>query len=325
MLLLNEHDLSTCLDYQELQHAMAQALMNYSSGKASNFPRAVFPVKQDNSPMGVMVAVDHDKLLLGYKVITVFHGNHTKQLNPHQGIVACLDPNTGKVQAILDGFFVTAVRTAAVSAVATNYLSRNNSSTLALVGSGTQALEHIKAISKIRPIKRLLIYSRTKESYKKLYHQLDGYPFQEVLFFESPQDAVKNADVVVTCTSSKNTLLSIDDFPKGCHINVVGACRPNEIEVNFLGSQKAKIYLDSYKSCMSESEEVKQLTQNPLLYEQMILGELGSLLNNKIRGRERETDITIFKSVGIAIEDVFAANYFYKKAMQMHIGQQIAW
>lgn len=325
MLFLNEQHLRACLDYTSLQNEMAQALIHVSNEKATNFPRVALPVKQDGSPLGLMAAVDHTQSLLGYKVITVFHDNRAKQLNPHQGLVVYLNSETGRVQSVLDASYVTAVRTAAVSAVATHHLSRHDASNLALVGSGVQALEHIKAISSIRSIRRLFIYSRTRASYEALCNQLVDHSFLEMTFCESPQAAVSEADIVVTCTSSKKALLSLDELPPGCHINAIGACRPNEIEVKFSGGKHIKIYMDSQNACFAESEEIKQLAQNPILAKQMIVGEIGSLLANTLPGRCSVNEITCFKSVGLAIEDLFAAHYFYKQAVKRHIGQLVEW
>lgn len=323
MLFLNKQDLLACLDYKALQDYMTQALINCTQGSALNFPRVVFQTRTDHAPIGFMAATDHQQALLGYKVITVFHRNREKNLNPHQGLVVCLDPDTGETKAILDGFLVTAVRTAAVSAVATHHLSRSDATTLALIGAGVQAVEHVKAISTIRPIRRLFVYSRTQASYTQLCNQLAEYPVHEILLAQSPKAAVQYADIIVTCTSAKDPLLSIDDVPDGCHINAVGACRPGELEVALFDRERLKIYLDSRQACFSESEEIMRPMHHQLLSEKMIIGELGSLLIREIPGREHDKEITLFKSVGLAIEDVFAANYFYNQAIKMQKGQRL--
>lgn len=325
MLFLNQDDLLRCLDHRELQREMASALMSLSSEQAINFPRVVLPIKENGSPLGIMVARDDSNVLLGYKVITVVHENHEQQLNPHQGLVVLLNQDTGIVQAVLDGCFITAVRTAAVSAVATDCLSREDASTMAVIGAGSQALEHIKAISKVRTIKRLSVFCRSKAGYEALLRRLDTHSFNEILFAQSPQDAVKDADIVVTCTSSKSALLSSDDLALGCHINMVGACRPNELEVSLTDRDNLKVYLDSSDACLVESDEIKSPLSCGALTPSRIIGEIGSLLSGTLAGRADDKDITVFKSVGLAIEDIFAANYFYSKAQKNNMGQQIKW
>ncbi|MDP3561523.1 MAG: ornithine cyclodeaminase family protein [Legionellaceae bacterium] len=323
MLFLNEHDLKKCLDYDELRVHMKHALQSFSLKKATNFPRAVFNTHADiNAPIGFMPAVDHGNKLLGYKAISVFHHNHKMNLNPHQGIVVLLDKLTGQVKCILDGFFVTAVRTAAVSAVSTELLSRADSKTLALIGAGCQAVEHVKAISRVRSIERVIVYSRTTKTFDDFSKKLSEYPFQ-IETKATPQEAVASADIIVTCTSSSNSLLSIHDFPKGAHINAVGACRPGEQEITICNRDKLKIYLDSEEACMIESEEIIHGLKNLSLDKKTIIGELGTCLSNHIPGRESQDEITFFKSVGLSIEDVYAADCFYQKAQKINIGQHV--
>jgi alanine dehydrogenase len=255
MLFLNEHDLKKCLDLDDLRNYMKRALHSFSRKKSINFPRTVFNTQINNAPLGFMPAVDHENNLLGYKVVGVFHDNTEINLNPHQGIVALIDQKTGKVKCILDGSFVTAVRTAAVSAAATDLLSRTNAKTLGLIGAGSQAIEHANAITRIRPIETIYVYSRTQKSFDNLAEQLCQYPFKMELK-ATPQEAVAHADIVVTCTASKTSLLSIHDFPKGTHINAIGACRPGEQEITLYNHDFLKIYLDSEESCLLESEEI---------------------------------------------------------------------
>lgn len=325
MLFLNQADLLQCLDHSELQREMTRALISLSSQQAINFPRVVFPIKENGSPLGMMVARDDSNVLLGYKAITVVHDNREQQLNPHQGLVVLINQDTGIVQAVLDGCFITAVRTAAVSAVATDCLSRENASTMAVIGAGSQALEHIKAISKVRTIKRLRVFCRSKEGYEAFLSQLGAHSFNEIHFAQSPKIALNDADIVVTCTSSKSPLLSTDDLAPGCHINMIGACRPNELEVSLADRDHLKIYLDSSDACFAESDEIKSPLSSGALSPSRIIGEIGSLLSGTLAGRADDKDITVFKSVGLAIEDIFAANYFYSKAVENNMGQHIKW
>ena len=187
MLVLNEHDLKQCLDLDLLRICMRDALHSFSLKKTSDFPRTVFQTGDgDTSPIGFMLAKDQRKNILGYKAISVFHKNKSKKINPHQGIVTLLDADTGKIKSILDGFFITAVRTAAVSAVATELLSRINSKTLVLIGSGCQAVAHVQAISRIRPIQNIRVYSRTKESFESFCQHIVKKLFN-ITYHSSPQ------------------------------------------------------------------------------------------------------------------------------------------
>lgn len=323
MFFLGENDLTICHDFDGLRKCMADALQSVSLKKATNFSRSVYNLDPKNSTfLGVMPAVDHSKPLLGYKVITIFKQNKQHNINPHQGIVVLLDEVTGQVKCILDGCFVTALRTAAVSAVATEILSRPQSSTLAVIGAGRQAIEHIKAITKIRPIENIHIYSKTKASYASLKTHFRHDPFN-ILFKETAKAAVLNADILVTCTPAKEYILSIDELPKGIHVNAIGACRPGDREVNLHNHPLLKVYLDSKEACFTESDEIIQPCKEKILSYDKIIGEIGECIANLIPKRCHEDEITFFKSVGLSIEDVCAANFFYNKALELKVGQHL--
>lgn len=322
MLFLNMHDLNQCFDADELRTTMQNALISFSLKQAKNFPRAVFTL--DNAyknPLGFMPAMDSNQALLGYKVITVFHQNPQKQLNPHQGIVVLLNEETGQVKCILDGLYVTAVRTAAVSAVATEKLSRPDSSTLSIIGSGRQAIEHVHAISRVRQIQSISVYTRKKESFSHFARIFDDH--YNIIQASTPEQAVRYSDIIVTCTSSKQSLLDINEVPEGAHINAIGACRPGDCEITLHNRANLKIYLDSYESCFLESYEIKTPIENNTLSRNTIIGELGTCLANTILGRTEEQDITVFKSIGLSIEDIYAAEYFYQTAVSANLGQTI--
>ena len=206
MLFLNENDLKRCLDLDSLRASMKEALQSYSSKTATSFPRAVFNTQSGGAiaPIGFMPAIDYERDLLGYKAITVFHENRRLNLNPHQGVVVLLDRKTGKLKCILDGSFLTAVRTAAVSAAATDALSKLNSKTLALIGSGRQAIEHVYSIARIRPIEHIQVYSRSQKSFDQFNEHFNANP------------KLKNQSTRIN--RSRMTNKAAANFPKTCTI-----------------------------------------------------------------------------------------------------------
>lgn len=322
MLFLNAYDLNQCFDGDKLRVYMQDALISFSLKQSSNFPRAVFTLNNEyKNPMGFMPAMDFNPAVLGYKAITVFHQNSQHHLNPHQGIIVLLNEETGQVKCILDGSYITAVRTAAVSAVATDKLSRSDSSRLAIIGSGRQAIEHVLAISRVRDIQSIFVYTRSQESFSHFSQNIGNeYAITQAL---TPAQAVNHADIVVTCTSSKQSLLDINDVPEGVHINAIGACRPGDYEISLHDRAHLKVYLDSYESCLLESDEIKKPIEDNSLSKNTLIGELGSCLADHIPGRTQELDITVFKSIGLSIEDIYAAKYFYQTAIETNIGQHI--
>ena len=322
MLVLNSNDLINCLDLDELRYSMSNALQAVSDEKTNNFQRAVFDI-DSKAALGFMPAMDSSKQLLGYKAVSVYHNNIHHGLNPHQGLVVLLDAKQGLINCLLEGSTLTALRTAAVSAVATDLLSRPDSTSLALIGAGRQALEHAKAIAKIRPIDTIYLYSRSTETVGRFIHSLQLEKDFRIVVSERPKEAVQSADIVVTCTPSKHALLELADFQQGTHINAIGACRPGFQEINLYDYPFLKIYLDSKESCLLESEEIISSLAQGRLSVEAITGEIGNCLANRISGRSNQEEITLFKAVGLGIEDVYAADYFYRKASKKQIGQEI--
>lgn len=322
MIILNSSDIEHCLDLDELRKCMMNALKSISTQSVKNFPRTVFNL-DSNSALGFMPAMDSSRKVLGYKAISVFHDNALKGLNPHQGIVVLLDPQTGLIKCLLDGSTLTALRTAAVSAAATDRLSRTESNCLALIGAGRQAIEHVRAIIRIRPIKKIYLFTRSSNSADQFINLIKSHYHLDVLIKNTPKEAVQNADIVVTCTPSTEALLDINDFREGTHINAIGASRPGFQEVSLSNHIFLKIYLDSKESCSLESDEVFEPIKSGILSSDTIIGEMGDCLTNKIKGRESNREITFFKSVGLSIEDVLAAEYFYNQAVSKSIGQEV--
>ena len=262
-----------------------------------------------------MAAEDSASNLIGYKAVSVFPGNVSKGLNPHQGVVALLDPATGALGSLLEGSALTALRTAAASAAAAELLARADSSHLALVGTGLQALEHARAFSRIRTLRKITIYGRNRKNAEALAARLSDELGVEVDVALSARDAVALADLVVTATPARDFLFSTLDLAVGAHLTAVGACRPGMREVNFAPRCGLGIFVDSRAACAAEAEELRE--------SQCIRGEIGSVFLGSLTGRSSPSDITVFKSVGLGIEDVAAARFFVDQAMRQGVGQGI--
>lgn len=307
------------MDHVGLQNAMADALRSYSLGAAKNYPRHVIQHAKHQA-LGYMAGSDPEEGLLGFKTVSVFAENKFSGLNPHQGTVTLLDSATGMVRTILEGSTLTAIRTAAVSAVATNILATSSSETLALIGVGRQAFEHALALTRVRQFERILIFSRSSDSMESLARVLRDSLSLGVIKAKSPLDAIAQADVIVTCTSSPEPLIDVKDIPEGAHVNAVGACRPGYREINIHDSSNLSIFLDSRAACSVEASEISLPLLNATLSESTIMGEIGECLAGRISGRRNGREITVFKSVGLGIEDIFAANYIDKVARHKGVG-----
>ena len=263
---------------------MLEALRKVARGAARHLPRQVTPVT-DDAQLGFMPAGLPG--LLGYKVVGVFPRNQERGLNPHQGLVTLVNPETGRVTALLEGSTLTALRTAAVSAAATELLSREDAKTLVLIGSGRQAREHERALRRVRDFREIRYWNRSTE--------------------HSPRAAVADADVVVSVTPSREILFGISDLKPGAHLNAVGASRPGFRELD-LSDGAATLYADCREACLLESDELHGLS----------FTELGAS-----SGRASASEITVFKSVGLGIEDLAAAAFFVERARALGLGQEV--
>ena len=251
--------------------------------------------------------------ILGIKIITIFHANHSKGLPSHQGVVILFDATDGTPLLLLDAAEITAIRTAAASAVATSLLSRKNASRLAILGTGEQAEKHIEAIAKIRDLTDITIWGRNPSHAEALTSRLQPHCPVKFHIAATPQQAVRDADIICTVTSSPTPILQGAWISAGTHINAVGSCTPSTRELDSAAVQKASLFTDRYESLFREAGEFLIPKSEGLLSEDDVQGEIGEILTQRRRGRNNASEITLFKSLGIAAEDLFAARHIYDK------------
>jgi alanine dehydrogenase len=258
--------------------------------------------------------------VVGGKYITVFPGNLSTEYDSHQGCVLLFECVNGRLLAVIDASSVTAIRTAAASAVASKVLARKDSSTLAIMGSGTQASTHLLAMREIRPIKRVKIWSRNKTHADSFVAKHSGDSLEEIKSCDSPKDAVQDADIICTTTAASEPILKGEWIPTGCHINAVGASRPPSRELDSQVVAKSRLYTDRMESLLSEADDYRIPKSEGLLTENNLVGEIGQVLLGQIHGRSNDDEITLFKSLGIATEDLAVANHIYKKCEANKLG-----
>jgi alanine dehydrogenase len=291
--MMDEDEVARVLDLAEVIAAMERALRLFSAGDVEQPVRSVVPVVEHGAFMGVMPAYLDG--VLGAKLVTVYPGNVT--LPSHQAIIVLFDGTTGELLVTMDGRLITEVRTAAVSAVATRLLARPEAAVLAILGSGVQAHSHLEALRQVRDFREIRVWSpRHAETFAR-EHRVEAA--------RSARDAVEGADVVVTVTSAREPVLRGEWLKPGAHINAVGACRPTERELDDEVLRRAKLYVDSRAAAQVESGDVIAAGR--------IVGELGEVLAGKAPGRESAEEITLFKSLGLAVEDVVTAELVYRK------------
>jgi thiomorpholine-carboxylate dehydrogenase len=287
-LFLNEEQVRHHLRMPQLIAAMEKALIDFSAGKVTQPVRSIISVDPPGGFLGLMPAHSPDGL--GLKAVTFYPSNADRKIPTHMATIFLVDPETGAPLAILDGRLITEMRTAAVSAAATKLLSAPDAKVLAILGSGVQAHSHLEALRVVRRFEEIRVWSPTREHAERFAQKFGAKAM-------SAEKAVRNADVIVTVTSSKTPVLHGAWLKTGCHVNAVGACRPEWRELDD-DAMRNVVFVDSRAGAMKESGDV-------ILSGGKIYAELGEAIAGKVPLRASET--TIFKSLGMAVEDIAAA------------------
>ena len=319
--LLSERDLRVVLPMRDLIDAMEAALVRFSSGEVAQPLRSVLELGSQKAFFGVMPACIADPPALGAKVVTVFPGNSAAGLPTHLATIILLDAATGALLAILDGRFITEARTAAVSAVSVNLLARKSASTLALVGSGVQARSHLEAIALVRELSAVRVWSPTAAHCAAFVRDMQSRTSVPIIAAGSAQDAVAGADLIVLVTSSRDFVIRNEWIQAGAHVCAVGACRPDQREMETALVKRSRLFVDSRSGALAEAGDIVMPMNEGAFDETHIAGELGEVASGAIAGRRSETEITIFKSLGMAVEDVAAAHLAYGKAVERGLGR----
>ncbi len=292
MFFLDEEQVRRHLRMEELIPAMEKALVDFSAGKVIQPVRSVITVDPPGGFLGLMPALAEG---LGVKFVTFYPSNTERDIPTHMATIFLVDPETGAPLSVMDGRLITEMRTAAVSAVATKLLTSPDSRVLAILGSGVQARSHVEALRLVRNFEQIRVWSRTPAHAERFAEEIDAKAMPA-------QAAVRDADVVVTVTSSKTPVLKGSWLKSGCHVNAVGACRPDWRELDDEAMANV-VFVDSRQGAMKESGDV-------ILSGAKIYAELGEALAGKVPARANET--TVFKSLGMAVEDIAAALLVYR-------------
>ena len=292
---LDEDAVRRLLRMEELIPAMERALAELSGGRVVQPVRLVLPVAEREGFFFVMPAYGG---ALGAKLVTFFPNN--RGIPTHHAVVVLFRPETGEPLATMDGRLITELRTAAVSAVATSVLARPDASVLGILGSGAQARSHLQALRLVRPFGEVRVWSP---------HRAGAFAERHgVRAAASAEEAVRGADVIVTATTSKVPVLFGEWLSPGAHVNAVGAPRPDWRELDDETLRRARLYVESREPALRESGDV--------IAAGSVFAEIGEVIGGVRPGRASADDITLFKSVGMAVEDVVAADLVYRRAQQ---------
>jgi ornithine cyclodeaminase len=324
VLLLSEDDVRKVMPMGDLIGIMERALQEFSAGKVVQPVRTVLPVGTNRAFVGVMPAVLDGSSTVGAKLVTVYESNRHLGLPSHLATVVLLDYATGALLALVDGRYITETRTAAVSAVSVAHLARPGASVLAIVGSGVQARSHLEALRLVRPLGDVRVWSPDAER-RTAFARAMTTSATPVRAVGSAADAVHDADVVVLATSSHVPVIDDGAIAPGTHICAVGACRPDFREMPSGLVARSRVFVDSRAAALKESGDILIAIKDGAISETDIVGELGEVLLGRVAGRLADRDVTIFKSLGMAVEDVVTARHAVDRAMTRGLGRSVVW
>jgi ornithine cyclodeaminase/alanine dehydrogenase-like protein (mu-crystallin family) len=321
--ILGPEDVRRLLPYPDCIDAVAGALERLARGGARQPVRTNMGIPDRAALLASMPGYLDSPETLGTKVLTVFPENHAQQRPSHQGVVVLFDPVHGEPIAVLDASTLTEIRTASVSAAATRALSRPGATELAVLGTGAQADAHARAIPCVRRVRHIRVWGRRPEQARAFAARLARTQVLPVEVFETAEEAVRSADLVCTTTSSSRPVLEGEWLAPGTHVNAVGAVGPGLRELDARTLQRARVYVDHRESAMAESEDLKVPLADGTLRPDDVLGEVGQVLLGTLPGRRSEEEITVFKSVGLAIEDLAAARLVHERAVAQGTGTRV--
>jgi len=321
ILILNHTEVEKLLPMAECIPVMAEALTALAKGQVHQPLRMVVRPPNAAGLMGLMPAtMSGERAAYGLKAVCIFPGNSAKGKDAHQGSVMLFSAETGELLTLMNASAITAIRTAAVSGVATHLLAREDAGDLAIIGSGVQARSHLAAMACVCPIRRVRVASRKREHAQKFATELGphfAFPIEPV---ESVEAAVRGADLIVTATTAFEPILRCEWLSPGAHLNVVGSSIPTTREVDTATMAAASLFVDRRESTLNEAGDYLFAMREGAISPEHIRAEIGEVLIGAKPGRITSEEITLFKSLGLAVEDLAAAEYVYRQAQTKQVG-----
>lgn len=310
--LLSSTDIRKLISMEEAINAMEQAFASYSEGTSRVPPRYVSEIEGIGMDLFFKPAYNKSLGRIAVKILTQKTNEIIQGVPSILGVILLLDMKTGAILSMMDGTYLTALRTGAASGIATKLLARDDANTVAIFGCGAQGKTQLEAICDVRPIKRALLYDTNIDAAENLKIEMEE-KLSISIDVEQDLQNLKQADIICTATNSEKPLFSRDDISEGVHINAIGSYKPNMQELDPLIIKSGKLFVDSSESVLKESGDLIKPISSNVFSENIIKAEIGDLINNEVTGRQTNDEITIFKSVGLGVQDLFVANAIYNK------------
>ena len=323
MLVLNKQDIQRALPMREAVEAMKEAFKQLYMGKATVPARIHIDVPEHNGTTLFMPGYLNEDKNMAVKIVSVFADNPEKNLPVINAIVVVIDAETGIAHAILDGTYLTAIRTGAAAGAATDFLARKDASRVAIFGAGPQGCSQLEAMCAVRPVRQAWIFDINREASQAFAGEMAQRTAVSIQVARNPSEAIANADIICTATNSARPVFDDKDILPGTHINAVGVYQPHLQELPADTVKRARIVVDSRQACMEEAGDLLVPIKAGVIGQKNIYAELGEIAAGMKPGRTSEDEITLFKSVGIAVQDVAAASAVLKKAESLNLGSRI--
>jgi len=325
VLFVNEADVRRLLPMEACVPLMREALSTLSRGDAVQPLRTGTWLPDHSGLLGLMPGYLGEPRSFGLKVVSVMPGNHGAPYDSHQGVVMLFGVDHGEPLAILEGGAITAIRTAAASAAATEALARADAGDLALLGSGAQAATHLAAMAAVRPLRRVRVWSRTRGNAERFAREEAARAGIAIEVVATGEEAVRGADLVCTTTGAKEPVLQGAWLSPGAHVNAVGSCFATHRELDAEAVRRARFYTDCRESCLHEAGDFLIARDEGAVAGAHLLGELGDVFAGVLQGRTSRDDITVFESLGVAVEDLAAAHAIHRRAIESGSGTWLEW
>ena len=328
MLILNSQCVRKALSMSSAIEAMKSAFVAVAAGDVLMPNRTHLDIAAHQGVTLVMPSyVCGDNEALAVKVVSVFPGNADKEIARIQAVVNVFDPSTGQPIAMIEGSALTAIRTAAVSGAATDFIAAENTPVLGIVGAGVQARAHIEAICCVRKVERIQIFGPTLEKVERLadeVKQLPGVP-NEIAITASGNQAVEEADIVCAVSTATDPVFEDKFIKPGAHINAVGSYQPHVREIPTATVLRSRVYVDQREAAWEEAGDLIQPLRAGKITQDHIVADLGEMATGTNPAKLEGSQVSFFKSVGLAMQDAFAANACLKSARDMKLGQTVVW
>ena len=323
ILVISQNEVASLLPMDECIEVMADALKAVTQGDVILPLRPVLWLPEKRGALGMMPAYMGGPMIMGVKLVSVFPENEGTEYDSHQGAVLLFEAQHGRLLALMDSSSITGIRTAGVTGLATRLLAREDAGDLAILGSGVQARTHLEAMLLVRKMRRVRVWSRNPDHTHEFAARESARLGIAVEVKDSVRETVQNADIICTTTAAPEPILFRDMVSDGAHINAVGSSVPFTRELDTPLVAGSKLFVDRRESVLNEAGDFLFPQKEGVIDKKHILGEIGELLIGRIGGRKSPEEITLFKSLGLAVEDLAAANHVYRKAMERGVGTSV--